>query len=287
MRPDGKRVKGLDPILAAMPYIMPKRYDAENTITEYIDEEVIKQYIREKRREGKRLDHMSVVMAAYYKASLKNPKINYFVMNRKIYERNHFCVSLVVLKRKEDGTPDETTIKIYMEKNDNVFKIYDRVQKLVAENSQASHSNNTDKFASFMLSLPLLPRFVLWLANVLDRHGLLPKFVVDLSPFHTSLFITNLASIRTNFIHHHVYEFGTTSVFVCMGKPVPDFLSGNYDKKVMPLGVTMDERICSGYEYAAFCSDFRRYLAHPELLEENFDGSVDEEIAEEAETANV
>ena len=138
-----------------------------------------------------------------------------------------------------------------------------------------------------MLSLPLLPRFVLWLANVLDRHGLLPKFVVDLSPFHTSLFITNLASIRTNFIHHHVYEFGTTSVFVCMGKPVPDFLSGNYDKKVMPLGVTMDERICSGYEYAAFCSDFRRYLAHPELLEENFDGSVDEEIAEEAETANV
>ena len=84
MRPDGKRVKGLSPILAAMPYIMPHRYDAQNTITEYIDEEIIKAYIREKRREGRRLDHMSVLIAAYYKAFLKNPKVNYFVMNRKI-----------------------------------------------------------------------------------------------------------------------------------------------------------------------------------------------------------
>ena len=286
MRPDGKRVKGLSPILAAMPYIMPKRYDAQNTITEYIDEEIIKQYIRQKRRECKRLDHMSVIMAAYYKATLKNPKVNYFVMNRKIYERNHFCVSFMVLKNQADGTADQTALKVFLEKNDNVFKIYDRMQKMVELNTQSTHANNTDKFASFMLSLPLLPRFVLWLATLLDHHGLLPRFIIDLSPFHTSLFITNLASIRTSYIHHHVYEFGTTSVFICMGKPVADFVSGNYDKKIMPLGIVMDERICSGHEYAAFCTDFRRYLTHPELLEENFDGSVDE-VAEEKEPASV
>lgn len=281
MRPDGKRVKGLSPILAAMPYIMPKRYDAQNTITEYIDEEIIKQYIRRKRREGNRLDHMSVIMAAYYKAYLKNPKVNYFVMNRKIYERNHFCVSFMVLKNQADGKSDQTALKVFIEKNDNIFKLYDRMQKMIELNTQSTHANNTDKFASFMLSLPVLPRFVLWLANVLDHHGLLPRFIIDLSPFHTSLFITNLASIRTSYIHHHCYEFGTTGVFICMGKPVADFVSGNYDKKIMPLGIVMDERFCSGHEYAAFCSDFRHYLSHPELLEENFDGSVDEAAAEE------
>lgn len=281
MRPDGKRVKGLSPILAAMPYIMPKRYDAQNTITEYIDEEIIKQYIRRKRREGNRLDHMSVIMAAYYKAYLKNPKVNYFVMNRKIYERNHFCVSFMVLKNQADGKSDQTALKVFIEKNDNIFKLYDRMQKMIELNTQSTHANNTDKFASFMLSLPVLPRFVLWLANVLDHHGLLPRFIIDLSPFHTSLFITNLASIRTSYIHHHCYEFGTTGVFICMGKPVADFVSGNYDKKIMPLGIVMDERFCSGHEYAAFCSDFRHYLSHPELLEENFDGSVDEIAAEE------
>ena len=112
MRPDGKRVKGLTPIVSIIPYIMPQRYDAQNTVTEYIDEEIIKKYIREKRRGGTRLNHMAVIMAAYYKAVLKNPKLNYFIMNRKIYERNHFCVSFVMLKKRADGTPDETTLKI-------------------------------------------------------------------------------------------------------------------------------------------------------------------------------
>ena len=283
MRPDGKRVKGLSPILAAMPYIMPHRYDAQNTITEYIDEEIIKAYIREKRREGKRLDHMSVLIAAYYKAFLKNPKVNYFVMNRKIYERNHFCVSFMVLKKQADGSPDQTALKVFLEKDDTVFTLYDRMQQLIETNTQASHANNTDKFARFMLSLPVLPRFVLWLANVLDHHGLLPRFIIDLSPFHTSLFITNLASIRTSYIHHHCYEFGTTGVFICMGKPVNDFVTGNYDKKVMPLGIVMDERFCSGHEFAAFCYDFRHYLTHPHELELPFDGSAPAEAAAEEE----
>ena len=86
--------------------------------------------------------------------------------------------------------------------------------------------------------------------------------------------ITNLASIKTSYIHHHCYEFGTTSVFVCMGKPVPNYMSGDLTKKMMPLGIVMDERICTGYEYAAFCNDFRKYIRQPELLEVPFDGSA-------------
>ena len=84
------------------------------------------------------------------------------------------------------------------------------------------------------------------------------------------MFITNLASIKTSDIHHHCYEFGTTSVFVCMGKPVPNYISGDLTKKMMPIGVVMDERICTGYEYAAFCNDFRRYMRLPRMLEYPF-----------------
>ena len=97
--------------------------------------------------------------------------------------------------------------------------------------------------------------------------------IIDLSPFHTSMFITNLASIKTSYIHHHCYEFGTTSVFVCMGKPVPDYMGGDLTRKVMPIGVVMDERICTGYEYAAFYSDFKGYLRDLSQLETPFDGS--------------
>ena len=281
MRPDGKRVKGLTPIVSIIPYIMPQRYDAQNTVTEYIDEEVIKNYIRETRRAGTRLNHMAVIMSAYYKAVQKNPKLNYFIMNRKIYERNHFCVSFVMLKKRADGTPDETSLKIYLQPNDTVFTINERIQEAIAKNNDAAYNNKTDKFVSFLFSVPGLVRFVVWLARNLDKIGLLPRFVIDLSPFHTSLFITNLASIKTSFIHHHCYEFGTTSVFICMGKPVPGYSVANMDKKVMPLGIVMDERICTGYEYATFCNDFRYYLRHPEELELPFDGSAPAAAAEE------
>ena len=281
MRPDGKRVKGLTPIVSIIPYIMPQRYDAQNTVTEYIDEEVIKQYIRETRRAGTRLNHMAVIMSAYYKAVQKNPKLNYFIMNRKIYERNHFCVSFVMLKKRADGTPDETSLKIYLQPNDTVFTINERIQEAIAKNNDAAYNNKTDKFVSLLFSVPGLVRFVVWLARNLDKIGLLPRFVIDLSPFHTSLFITNLASIKTSFIHHHCYDFGTTSVFICMGKPVPGYPVANMDKKVMPLGIVMDERICTGYEYATFCNDFRYYLRHPEELELPFDGSAPAAAAEE------
>ena len=270
MRPDGTRVKDLPPLVAAIPYIMPKRYDAWNTITENIDEEVIKAFIRDQRRASVRLNHMSVIIAAYYKATLENPKLNYFVMNRKIYKRNHFCVSFVIMKRLPDGSPSETTLKIYLEPEDTVFTVNEKIKSAIEANRDTAQSNSTDRFARFMFSVPGLPGFVVGLAYFLDKHGLLPRKIIELSPFHTSMFITNLASIKTSYIHHHCYEFGTTSVFVCMGKPVPNYISGDLTRKMMPIGVVMDERICTGYEYAAFCNDFRRYMRLPQMLEYPF-----------------
>ena len=135
MRPDGKRVKDIPPIVAAIPYIMPKRYDAWNSITEYIDEEQIKAYIREKRRAGVRINHMAVIITAYYRAVLLNPKLNYFVMNGRIYERNHFCVSFVILKKLPDGRPDETTLKVYLEPADTIFTVQRKLTEAIAANA--------------------------------------------------------------------------------------------------------------------------------------------------------
>ena len=276
MRPDGTRVRDLTAIMQALPYVMPKRYDAQNWAEEYLDEDAIRDYIRAKRREGRSVTHMSLLVSAYYRAVLKNPKINYFVMNRRIYKRNHFCFSFVILKTRADGTPDETSLKVYLEPEDTVFTVNEKIKRAIAANEKTEQSNSTDHFARFMFSVPGLPRFVVGLAYFLDRHGLLPRKVIDLSPFHTSLFITNLASIKTSFIHHHCYEFGTTSVFVCMGKPVPNYMAGDLSRKMMPLGIVMDERICTGYEYAAFCHDFRRIIGKPEVLTAPFNTPVQE-----------
>ena len=134
MRADGKKVKtGLSAIERAIPYIMPKRVDAQNYVTEYVDEEVIRNYIRTVRRErGIRISRMAVVIAAYYLAALKHPYVNRFVVNSKLYQRNHFCVSFVMLKTDMNGKGIQTTIKVFFDPEDNIFTINKKINDLIA-----------------------------------------------------------------------------------------------------------------------------------------------------------
>lgn len=268
MRADGRRATGLTAIEMAIPHIMPRRVDAQNYMTEYLDEDVIRNYIRTVRKEkGVRISRMAVIVAAYYAAARQHPYVNRFVINSRVYDRNHFCVSFVMLKLRADGTPDETTVKIFLDEEDDIFSINDKIEALIEKNSQPSHNNNTDKFANFMFSLPLFPDLVMMLVRFLDRCGLLPRFIIDLSPFHTSMFITNLASINAPSIYHHVYEFGTTSVFLSVGKSAPNYLTGELKKKLIPLKVVMDERICTGHDYTMFLKTFLQLIRDPAQLE--------------------
>ena len=80
-----------------------------------------------------------------------------------------------------------------------------------------------------------------------------------------------MGSLGIDSIYHHLYEFGTTSCFIAMGKKQfvpfvrPDGTLGQ--RKVINFRFVLDERICDGYYYAASIKKFRRYLKHPELLE--------------------
>ena len=146
-----------------------------------------------------------------------------------------------------------------------------KINAYVSENREAPEKNGTEKIIKFLLSLPGLLTVGVKIIKLLDRYGLLPKAVINMSPFHMSLGITNLASIRTNHIYHHVYEFGTTSVFFAMGnsREVPKRKGGEIVfEKCIPIGVTMDERICSGSYFASAFRVIKRYLKNPELLEE-------------------
>ena len=276
MRPDGKKVKAASPMYQVVPYIMPRRYDAQNFVNVQIDEDSIREYLREKRTNGIRMNHMTVMIAAYLRTCANHPALNRFVMNRRIYARNHFCVSFVILKPTVDGQRGETVIKVYLDLDDDIFTVHEKLQTAIKQNSEAAYNNTMDKFVNFMLSLPGLVRFIVATARFLDNYGLLPWKIIDLSPFHTSMFITNLASINTNYIYHHLYDFGTTSVFLSMGKVVNDYRNNRDDKHVMPLGVVMDERIADGYEFSRVFVDMRKYLKNPRLLEKRRQDEIKE-----------
>lgn len=269
LRADGKRVRKADPMYTVVPYIMDKRNDAMNMITVDVPVQPIQDYINTKRKEGIRLNHMSVILAAYIRTVYEFPLLNNFIVNKKIYKHKDFKVAMVVLKNLV--TQEETMSKVKFELDDNIFEVNKKMTDYVEENKKTTTVNNTDKMIKFLVSLPGLLLVGVGLFKLLDRYGLLPKFIVDLSPFHSSLTLTNLASIRTNHIYHHIYNFGTTSVFIAMGKNREVAKRKNGEivfEKCMPLGVVMDERICSGIYFAAAFRKLSTYLENPALLEE-------------------
>lgn len=268
MRADGKRLRNADPMYTVAAHIMSKRTDAMNMITLDIPYEPMQNYLNEKRKQGISLSHMSILIAAYLRTAAEFPELNRFIVNKKAYSRNEYAVAMVVLKA---GQADHGTMsKMYFGNTDTIFDVHNKIEAYVNENREAPEKNGTEKMIKFLLSIPGLLNIGVKLFKLLDRYGLLPKFIINMSPFHNSLVISNLISIRTNHIYHHCYEFGTSSLFITMGnlREVPVRKGGEVVfERCMPLGIVMDERICSGSYFAMAFRKMKKYLKDPTLLE--------------------
>jgi len=268
-RKDGIRVKDADPMYSIVPYIMNKRYDAMNMITLDIPVMPIKNFLREKRQEGKYVSHLGIVVATYLRTVRKYPLLNRFIVNKKIYDRKNFDVAMVVLK-EGDGDMEGTMSKIRFDLDDTIFQVQEKIDRYIEDNRKEKNKNATDKLIKKLLAIPGLANFGVGLFKWMDRRGILPLSVINASPFHTSLTVSNLASIKTNHIYHHCYEFGTTSVFITMGnsREVAFREKGEIVfKTCLPLGVVMDERICSGHYFASAFQNMKKYFSNPSLLE--------------------
>lgn len=268
MRKDGKLLKNVDPMYSLAAYFMQERYDAQNMITVKVPYDPIHDYVLEARKKGHKLSHLSVVTAAMIRGIAEYPKLNRFVVHNRIYARNELTVGMVVLRPGDDADPSMSKMKFDL--YDTVFDVNDKMTSYIEENNKATSNNDSDKLFRKLVGLSFLVRPLMALFRFLDRHGILPKKIIDLSPFHNTFTITNLASIRTNHIYHHVYGFGTTSMLVSMGVNVEEpYQDGDQVKlkKMIPLGIVMDERIASGCYYAHAFDGISKYLKNPELLE--------------------
>ena len=267
MRKDGKIVKNVDPMYTLAPYFMRDRNDSTNAITVYVPYDNIHKYVLDARRRGYRISHMAVIMAAYIRVVSEFPALNRFVVNSKIYAHNDLTAGMVVLR---PGGADPTMSKMKFDLYDTIFDVNDKIEKFIEANNKLDSENDSDRIFKKLLKFPALVRVGMAIFRGMDKIGLLPRALIDVSPFHNSMVITNLASIRTNYIFHHIYNFGTTSLVIAMGnnedKPVME--NGELKlKKMMPMGVTMDERIACGSEYAKAFAKLEHYCKNPALLE--------------------
>ena len=265
-RADGTRIRNENPMYYLIPQFLTKRYDAQNMITVDIPVEPLRRYMNEKRREGIAVSHIALILCAYLKAAEKFPALNRFIVNKKIYQHNDFTVSMVVLR---PGSANDTFSKIHLDFGDDILTVQRKIDEYINENRQDSE-NPLDKLMGTLVGMSGLLSFACGALRWADKHNLLPKSIIEVSPFHASVLFSNLASIRTNHIYHHVYEFGTTSVGITMGnmREIPRTVKGEIVlERCIPLGVVMDERICSGHYFAQFFSYIKELLNDPHLME--------------------
>ncbi len=272
-RSDGYLIKNIDPIVAMMPHIMKDRNDAMVQLQYEIDYGKLARYVVSKEQEGIKLRFMDVVIAAFVRTIAELPELNRFIINKRIYARGTLSVSFAVLRSNGENVSDvdENTTKCYFDPHDTIFDVSRRITEVIEEARKPDADNATMRLASKLLK-SFVARPAVSLLMWMDKHGIMPKFVIDASPFHTSLFLTNNASVGLPAVFHHIYNFGSTTMFWSMGAPRKRVDIGPEGQairaRVMPIGVTVDERVAAGRVFGMMIARMMRYFSDPSLLEQ-------------------
>ena len=269
-RPDGRRLKDQDPIVKITPYLMPMRCDAQVFLEHRADYEKMSRYIAEKSQQGQKITFMQILVAAYVRAVSRNPEVNRFIFNKQYYARNNCSVSYTVLKSPQDTNSNEDTVRIEFDLTDTIFDVRDRMNDAVEKSRGAEAGGFVIKLARGLLSVPGLATLVVGLVRLLDRYGIAPAGLIRELPFYSGLYVTNNGSIGLHHPLHHIYNFGNVSLFFGMGSIQKEAVVEDGKarmRRMLPVGITADERVCSGAHYAAFFFDVIHLMDHPEELE--------------------
>ena len=284
-RNDGKKVKGLDIIEKAGPFSMNQRIDAVNYITVKVPCNPMDEFIVRERKKGNSYSYMHLLFATVVRVLYTKKRLNWFVMRGTLYQRNYISITMDVKKKlTEEG--QDMTIKFYFTGRESLPQIKEIIDSEIAKNMTGDDpADTTTKAAGKFTKLPdFLFRWALGICRWADRHGMLPKGLIKASPFHTSCFITHLKSIKLGHIYHHLYNFGTTSMFISMGKEqMEPVVENNKDLKVAKMinfGMTLDERVADGFYMGKALRLFKDLLINPDSLLEEMpdDGSIPKKV---------
>jgi len=271
-RSDAVWLRDLPAMNLIMPTLMPNRADNEAYVSVDIDMAPLEAYLEKKNAgldKAHRYTFFHLISAAIGKAFILRPKMNRFVCNHKIYQRHKVTVAFTVKKEFNDHAEEGLALFEYGPK-DTIDTYHAKIMKAI---HTARHE--TDASTGAMDLITKLPHWlvvaIVKLVRWLDKFGLAPKDMIATDPNHAAVFLSNLGSIGLECGYHHLVNWGTNSCFVVLGKKC---WKKEYDasgegrcREVVPLGITLDERIADGYYYSGTVALVKELLAHPELLE--------------------
>ena len=273
-RVDGRKIRTLAPMAQITAFFQVERNTCSNLFEESFEITNIERYIRQKRKEGLTdfgLTH--VLLAAYVRGLCKFPQLNRFISGQKVYSRGEDIQYCMVVKKEMTLDSPDTSIKVHLNRRDTAEDVYHKLNAAIEEVKATQELDSSlDSLIAYLNLIPsVVLKFVVWLLKLLDYFGLLPKFLLELSPFHGSLFFTSMGSLGIKPIYHHLYDFGNLpcfGAFGCKRRALELQEDGSVvQKKYIDVKFVLDERIVDGYYYAAFFKHYRSILRRPEILD--------------------
>ena len=279
-RKDGTLLRDIDPMHFIVPLLYPNRCDNEAFISERIDLTNINTYLERKNADDPEYKYnlFQLIVTAMLKTITLRPKMNRFIANKNLYQRNEVSASFVVKKLFSDSGAEALAF-IHAKDTDTVDAVHDEIFRQVS----TCRSDKLDASSESMDIFNKMPRFISkFLVSIicwLDRHGWVPKSLIASDPYYSSVVLTNLGSIKLHSGYHHLTNWGTNSIFVAVGeKKLRPFFDdgGNVTMRdSVDIGLTIDERIADGYYYSKTVRLLRTLLENPELLEKPLSEEVD------------
>jgi len=269
-RSDGWKITKIDPMMKLTPYFMRTRLDSQNLYEQTVNIDKMQEFIKSHKETLPNLSILHIVTATMVRVISQRPMLNRFVVWNKLFARNSIKIALVFKQSLTDEGKEGVLIAEF-DPEDTIFDVSKKMDQLIQENKVDNEKNETDKIMNVINYLPdTLIRILIWIFYQMDKVGLLPASLLKASPFHCSAFITHVGTIGIPPVYHHLYEFGTTTIFLAIGKKEFEFSMDENEKiqkdKIIGLKFTLDERVCDGYYYAKSMREFSRLLHNPELL---------------------
>lgn len=269
-RPDGDLVKGESPVRKILPYLLPRRNDAVVYHEGIYDIGKTRAFLRafnrkHETRQPATLFHYFIWCCA--QALAERPGMNRFISGSRIYQRKGMFISFAAKKEiSEEGAL--VSIKLPFEKGEPFADCCQRIVTSI-ELGRGPGKKAVDKELALAFALPgWLLTFVMGAMRWLDRLNLLPGFVIEGDPMYTSLFVANLGSVGLDRAFHHLFEYGTASMFAVLGAPRKQLVPGRDGtavvKDVLEVRWTLDERINDGLYAGRGLALMRKMFENPD-----------------------
>lgn len=280
-RRDATLLRNTDAMHFIMGIIYPHRADNEAYIAERVNLEPIKAYLAGKNVEGIPFKYtfFHVILTALVKTVTLRPKLNRFYANENYYQRNKVTAGFVIKKEFSDGS-EEAVALLEAKPDATIDTIHQEIYQRVHATRNEQKKNTTDNSMDILNKLPrFLSKAVIRFIRWLDRHGWCPDVLIGDDPNYSSVFLSNLGSIKLRSGYHHLTNWGTCSLFCVIGEkkwtPLYDAHGLVEMRETVDLGLTVDERIADGYYYSKSIRLFKYLLEHPALLEQPMNTEVE------------